>query len=81
MNDTGDIGEFTVQRQMGSGVRGGLFGALDGVPVGEIDHHHVLRSHVFILHAGRFDHHQPAFAIHGADVTPGEGHQVMARQV
>ncbi|MNC38643.1 hypothetical protein D3C75_872620 [compost metagenome] len=79
--DAADIGKFTVQRQMGGGVRGGLFAALDGLATGEVDHHHVLGHHVFIFHAGRLDHHQPAFAIHRADVAPGEGHQVMARQV
>ncbi|MNE46913.1 hypothetical protein D3C80_1412830 [compost metagenome] len=81
MHDAADVGKFAVQRQMGSGIRRGFLTALNALAISQIDHHHILHLHMRIFHAGRFDHHQPAFTVNGADVTPGKGHQLVAREV
>lgn len=46
-----------------------------------IDHHHIVCFHGFVGDAAGLDHHQPAFAVDGADVAPGKGHQPVARQI
>ena len=46
-----------------------------------INHHHIVRFHAFVGNAAGLDHHQPAFAVNGADVAPGKGHQPVTRQI
>ena len=69
-----------VQQAMGWGIGGGLLRPFHHLTGGEADDHHVVDGHQRVIHAGGFDHQNPFIAIDGADVAPGQGHQVMFGQ-
>ena len=72
--DAPQSGEGIVERQMGSGVRGGIQAALH-LPALQIQHHQVLRAQCVILHPGGLDDKQSPLPVNAADIAPGVGHQ------
>jgi len=69
-----------IEHQMGGGIGGGAQGPLH-LFAGEIQHHQVLKLHLVVTDAARFDDHQTPLPVDAAHVAPGEGHQMMARQI
>ncbi|MNY59733.1 hypothetical protein D3C86_1962090 [compost metagenome] len=77
MDDAANLRIAAIQRQMGRRIGGRFFRAFDHCAGGNFHHHHIFSGHYVILHAGRFDDHQTAFAIHRADVAPGKCHKLV----
>ena len=80
MHHPAKAGITAIERQMGSGIRGGTPASFHHVAL-QIDHRHVIDGHGVVGHAAGFDRHQPALPVNRADIAPGEGHQAVARQI
>ncbi|MNR42462.1 hypothetical protein D3C85_1609810 [compost metagenome] len=65
---------------MGWRIGRGLFSPFDDFAGGDAHHDHVLGGHHAVIHARGFDHKHALLTIDGADVTPGEGDEVVFRQ-
>src|SRR5215469_18237091 len=64
-----------MRRQIGRRAQG----AFDGSAI-EVDNYQILRLHGFIVHAARFDHHQPFPAVDPAGISKCVEHQAAPYQ-
>ena len=80
MHNAADGRKCLIQQAMGGGIGGGFFLPFHHFTGCNADHNHIVNGHHRIIHAGRLDDEHPFFAVNGADVAPGQGHQIMFRQ-
>ncbi len=80
MHHPAEGGIAAIERQMGSGIGRGSQCALHNIAL-QIHYYDIVNLQRVIGHAAGLDGHQPTRSVDGADVTPGKGHQAVARQI
>ena len=80
VNNTANLGEGFVDFEVGGRVRRGAQVALDDLAV-EVNHHHIPRLHVVVIHTAGLDYHQTLLAVDGRYITPGEDHEAVLYKV
>jgi len=81
VDDSADFREGAVKHQMRRRVRTRLQIAFHHLAIGERDDNHVLRFHVGVGDAARFDDNHAALSVHAAGVAPGLDDQTFGYQI
>ena len=81
MDDTANVGEYTIESEVRRGVRRRVEVALDDFARSEIDNYHIVSLHVVIRDARGLDDDETLLTVDARDVAPREDYKTLLDQI